>query len=85
LKILKLFFSQKKIMSKEEIEEIQQELKQLTQKHLEIERTHQKQFFLYRWLQPDPELQSVKDEIARLDARELEYFKILQVPQRKHI
>jgi hypothetical protein len=29
-------------------------------------------------LPPDPEWQSVNDEIARLDRRELEYFKILQ-------
>jgi hypothetical protein len=34
---------------------------------------------LYRWLQgPDPELQSVKDEIAHLKTREVEYLKILQ-------
>jgi hypothetical protein len=34
---------------------------------------------LYRWLQgPDPELQSVKDEIEDLKTREVEYLKILQ-------
>ena len=30
-------------------------------------------------LLPDPELQSVKDEIARLDKREFEYMKVIQV------
>ena len=34
---------------------------------------------MYRWLQgPDPELQSIKEEIAHLKTRELEYLKILQ-------
>jgi hypothetical protein len=36
-------------------------------------------------LLPDPELQSVKDEIARLEKDKDNYFKILQVLQRKHI
>jgi len=63
-----------------EIKEIQQELKQLSQRQLELSKAHQQQFFLYRWLQgPDPELQSVKDEIARLDRREQDIYKILQV------
>ena len=62
-----------------EIKEIQKKLEQLSQKQLELEKTHQQQFFLYRWLQgPDPELQSVKEEITRLDRREQEYLKILQ-------
>ncbi len=63
-----------------EIEKIQKQLKQLSQKHLELEKAHQQQFLLYRGVQgPDPELQSVKEEIARLKTRELEYLKILQV------
>ena len=63
----------------EKIEKIQQELKQLSQKQVELSKAHQQQFFLYRWLQgPDPELQSVKEEITHLKARELEYLKILQ-------
>jgi hypothetical protein len=67
------------MMNDERIEKIQQELKELSQKQLELAKSHQRQFFLYRWLQgPDPELQSVKDEIARLDRREQEYLKILQ-------
>ena len=69
-----------KMTNDEKIEKIQQELKQLSQKQLELSKAHQQQFFLYRWLQgPDPELQSVKEEIARLDKREVEYLKILQV------
>jgi hypothetical protein len=41
----------------EKIEKIQQEFKQLSQKQLELSKSHQQQFFLYRWLQrPDPEL-----------------------------
>lgn len=72
-------FHEKKIMSYEKIEKIQQELKQLSQKRVELSKSHQQRFFLYRWLQqPDPELQSVKDEID-LKTRELEYLKILQV------
>ena len=64
----------------EKIEKIQQELKQLSQRQVELSKAHQQQFFLYRWLQgPDPELQSVKDEIARLEKDEENYFQILQV------
>jgi hypothetical protein len=85
-------------MNDEKIKEIQQELKQLSQKHLELERTHQQrlksheeQKTLYQHLfgkpplQPDPELQSVKDEIKHLRERELEYIKILQVRQQNQI
>jgi hypothetical protein len=61
----------------EKIEKIQQELKQLSQKRVELERTHQQQ-----WPQgpesPDTELQVVKEEIARLEKDEDKYFKILQ-------
>jgi len=82
----------------EKIEKIQQELKQLSQKQVELERTHQQkvesheeQKTLYQHLfgqpplQPDPELQAVKEEIARLDRREQDIYKILQVRQHKHI
>ena len=41
--------------------------------------THHQQFFLYRWFQqPDPELESVNAEIARLEKDKDSYFKILQ-------
>ena len=78
-------------MSDEKIEKIQQELKQLSQKQVELERTHQQkvesheeQKTLYQHLfgqpplQPDPELQAVKEEIARLERDKENYFKILQ-------
>ena len=66
-------------MSDEKIEKIQQELKQLSQKQVELSKSHQQQFFLYRWLQgPDPELQSVKDEITRLDRDKSRLYDILQ-------
>ncbi len=78
-------------MNDQKIEKIQQELKQLSQKQVELEKTHQKrvksheeQKTLYQHLfgqpplQPDPELQSVKEEIAHLKNRELEYLRILQ-------
>ena len=66
-------------MTDEKIEKIQQELKELSQRQLELSKSHQQQFFLYRWLQgPDPELQFVKDEIARLERDKENYFKILQ-------
>ena len=69
-----------------EIEKIKQELKQLSQRQLELSKSHQQRFFLYRWLQgPDPELQSVNDEIAHLKTRELEYMKILQVRKHRNI
>jgi len=75
----------------EKIKEIQQELKQLSQRQLELSKAHQlrvksheEQKTLYQRLfgqpplQPDPELQSVKDEIARLERDKDNYFKILQ-------
>ena len=66
-------------MNDEKIEKIQQRLEQLSQKQVELSKSHQQQFLLYRWLQgPDPELQAVKDEIAHLKTREVEYLKILQ-------
>ncbi len=66
-------------MNDEKIEKIQQELKQLSQKQVELSKAHQRQFFLYRWLQgSDPELQSVISEIDRLERGKENYFKILQ-------
>ena len=79
-------------MNDEKIQEIQQELKQLSQKQVELAKAHQQrvksheeQKTLYQHLfgqpplPPDPELESVKDEIARLKRDEDNYFKILQV------
>jgi hypothetical protein len=64
----------------EKIEKIQKKLEQLSQKQLELSKAHQQQFFLYRWLQgPDPELQAVKDEIARLERDKDNIYKIIQV------
>ena len=75
-----------------EIKEIQKKLEQLSQRQLELSKAHQlrvksheEQKTLYQHLfgqpplQPDPELQAVKDEIARLDRREQDIYKILQV------
>jgi DNA repair exonuclease SbcCD ATPase subunit len=65
---------------RKEIEKIQQELKQLSQRQVELSKAHQQQFFLHRWLQgPDPELQAVKDEIARLERDKDNIYKIIQV------
>lgn len=65
-------------MSKELIETIQQRLEQLSQRKLKLEKNHQKQLLLYPQLQqPDPELESVKEEIKDLRERKLECFKIL--------
>jgi len=74
-----------------EIKEIQKKLEQLSQRQLELSKAHQlrvksheEQKTLYQRLfgqpplQPDPELQSVKDEIARLERDKDNYFKILQ-------
>ena len=76
----------------DKLELIQKKLEKLSQKQLEFEKSHQQriksheeQKTLYQHLfgqpplQPDPELQSVKDEIARLDKREFEYMKVIQV------
>jgi hypothetical protein len=66
-------------MSDEKIEKMLQELKQLSQRKVELLKSHQQQFFLYRWLQgPDPEVESVKDEIAHLKTTHLEYLKTLR-------
>lgn len=63
----------------DKIEKIQQELKQLSQKQLELVKARRQQFFLYRWLQqPDPELESINSEIVRLERDKENYFKILQ-------
>ena len=75
----------------EKIKEIQQELKQLSQKQVELSKSHQQrvksheeQKTLYQHLfgqpplPPDPELQAVKEEIARLEKDKDNYFKILQ-------
>jgi hypothetical protein len=66
-------------MFEKKVEKIQQRLEVLLQRRLELERAHQKKFFLNRWLeQEDPELLAVNYEIAQLERRELEYLKILQ-------
>ena len=62
-----------------EIKEIQQELKQLSQRQVELQKTHQQQFFLYRWLQgPDPELESVNSQIQDLKEQRGRLYDILQ-------
>ena len=77
-------------MNDEKLEKIQQELKQLSQKQVELSKSHQqriksheeqKTFYQHLFgqppLLPDPELQSVKEEIARLERDKENYFKIL--------
>ena len=61
------FLSFLQMTNDEKIEKIQQELKQLSQKQVKLEKNHQQQFFLYRWLQgPDPELQAALSKIEDL-------------------
>ena len=63
----------------EKIKEIQQELKQLSQKQVELSKSHQQRFFLYRWLQgPDPELQAVISKIENLKEDKRRLYDILQ-------
>ncbi len=62
---------------RKEIEKIQQRL-QISKKQIELLKADQRQFFLNRWLQRNPELQSINIEIARLERRESDHFKILQ-------
>jgi hypothetical protein len=70
----------------DKLEKIQQEIKQLVQKQVELEKAHQTKSLMYRWLQEaDPELLAVKNEIARLEKDEDNYFKILQVRMHKYI
>jgi hypothetical protein len=79
-----------------EVKEIQKKLEQLSQKQLELQKNHQQRVKSYEEhktlyqhifgqppLQPDPELQSVNDEIEDLKEQRRDYFKILQVRQRK--
>jgi len=62
-----------------EIKEIQKKLMQLSQKQVELEKTHQQQFFLYRWLQgPDPELLSVTSRIQDLKEDKRRLYDIIQ-------
>ena len=71
-------------MNNEKIEKIQQELKQLSQRQMKLAKSNQQQFFLYRWLQgTDPELQSVKEEIADLKEQRGRIYDILQVRQKQ--
>ncbi|KAI8892584.1 hypothetical protein BC833DRAFT_625681, partial [Globomyces pollinis-pini] len=64
---------------KAEIKEIQKKLEQLSEKQVELEKTHQQQFFLYRWLQgPDPELKSVNSKIEDLKEDKRRLYDILQ-------
>ena len=74
------FFHKKKIkMNDEKIEQIQQELKQLSQKQVELSKAHQQQFFLYRWFQgPDPELESVNSQIEDLKEDKRRLYDIRQ-------
>ena len=73
------------------IDKIQQEIKQLSQRKVELLKVHQQkiksheeQKTLYQYifgqppLQPDPELQAVNEKIDRLDREKEKYFKILQ-------
>ena len=75
----------------EKIEKIQQRLEQLSQKQLDLQKTHQQrvksheeQKTLYQHLfgqpplQPDPELQSVNDEIENLKEDKRRLYDILQ-------
>ena len=74
------FRHKKKIMTNDEkIEKIQQELKQLSQKRVGLSKSHQQQFFLYRWFQgPDPELQSVNSQIEDLEEQRGRLYEVLQ-------
>jgi hypothetical protein len=78
-------------MNDEKIEKIQQELKQLSQKQLELSKSHlqrvkshEEQITLYQHLfgqpplQPDPELQAVKEEIEDLKEQRRRLYDILQ-------
>jgi hypothetical protein len=56
------------------------QINQASKKRLELEKTHQQQFFLYHWLQgPDPELKSVTEEIEDLNEQRRRLYDILQV------
>jgi NAD-specific glutamate dehydrogenase len=67
-------------MSYDKIEKIKQELKKLSQRQVELLKTHSQQFFLYHWLQqPDPEIESVNSRIKDLKEDKENYFEILQV------
>jgi DNA repair exonuclease SbcCD ATPase subunit len=66
----------------EKLEKIQEELKQLSQKQLEMDKA---QPFFYRLLATNPDLKAIKVEIARLEKREGELYKVIQVRQHRNI
>ncbi len=61
------------------IAEIEQELEELSQKHLDLVEAQQQKFFLLRWCQPpNPELEAVNSEIAHLKEKKRGLYKALQ-------
>ena len=69
-----------------ELKAIQEEIKQLSQKQLEMVVAYQNQPFYYRWLaSPNPKLEAIKVEITRLEKREGELYKVIQVRQHRNI
>ena len=70
----------------EKLELIQEKLHTLSAKQLQMVEARQEQPFYYRWLAtPDAKLEAIKTEIARLEKREENYFKVIQVRQHKSI
>jgi hypothetical protein len=64
-----------------EMKLIQEKLEILSAKQLEMIEAQQQPFY-YRWLAiPDPKLEAIKTEIARLEKREGELYKVIQVRQ----
>ncbi len=64
----------------EKLEVIEQEIKQLSAKQLELIKQHQKKPFYYRWLtSPDPDLEAINTQIAELKQDKKELYKVIQV------
>jgi hypothetical protein len=70
----------------EKLEKIQEEIKQLWQKQLEMVEGYQQQPFFYRWLAAtNPKLEAINNQIARLEKDKENYFKVIQVILNRNI
>ena len=70
------FSSPQSMKPEEKLDLIKQEIKDLSSKKVQLEK---KQWFYERWFVYEPELKEIETEIARLDKREGELYKVIQV------
>jgi hypothetical protein len=67
---------------RKELKLIQEKLDQLSTKQFELVKANQQQPLYYRWLAtPDPDIQALNTQIARLERDKENYFKVIQVQE----